>query len=134
MHVSSQSDNHVSALGLESGVWLVTCRSQLETRAAVDELQDTCLAALDQGARRLVVDVSDLTSVSLDGLRLLVVLADILLAQGSRLLLACRDGARGSYHLLAVEGDTRAALSRIVDERSRGLLSSESAAEGVRRV
>jgi hypothetical protein len=133
MHVSPQPD-HVSTLGLESGVWLVRCRTQLETRAAVDELQDACLAALDQGARRLVVDVSDLTSVSLDGLRLLVVLADILLAQGSHLLLACRNGTRGSYHLLALEGDTRAALGRIVDERRRGLLSDHSEAEGVRRV
>jgi hypothetical protein len=133
MNASPQPDG-VSALELESGVWLVTCRSTLDTPAAVDELQDACLAALDQGARKLVIDVSDLTTVSLDGLRLLVVVADILLAQEGRLLLACRDVRGESRHLIALEGEARAALGRIVDERSLGVLSGQSAAEGVRRV
>jgi hypothetical protein len=115
MNASPQPDG-VSALELESGVWLVTCRSTLDTPAAVDELQDACLAALDQG------------------LRLLVVVADILLAQEGRLLLACRDVRGESRHLIALEGEARAALGRIVDERSLGVLSGQSAAEGVRRV
>src|SRR5450756_39611 len=33
--------------------------------------QDACLEALDHGARRLVVEISDLTSLSLDSMQLL---------------------------------------------------------------
>jgi hypothetical protein len=125
---------HVSALGFGSDVWLITCSGDLVDRIAVDELEDACLGALDHGARRLVIDVSDLTSVSLDGLRLLAVIADILLAQEGRLLLASRDGARGKYNLLSLEGDAREALGRMVDEHDWALLSSQSEAEGVHRV
>ena len=79
--------------------------------------QDACLEALDHGARRLIVEISDLTSLSLDSMQLLVVIADILAAQGGLLLRACRNGTEGSQCVLPLEEEVRNALDRMIARR-----------------
>jgi hypothetical protein len=102
---------------LGSGVWLLACHAELESPDAVDELQEAFLTARDEGAECVVVDLSELRSVSLDAMQLLVAIADIELAEGGRLWLACRDERLRRHQVVALEGEVRQAFERLIARR-----------------
>ncbi|MGZ4401183.1 MAG: hypothetical protein ACXVYM_09960, partial [Gaiellaceae bacterium] len=62
-------------------------------------------------------DLGELDSVSLEGIQLLVAIADIVEADGGRLWLACRDEGQHGERVVALEGDLRRTIERLIASR-----------------
>lgn len=83
-------------------VWILRPIETLESRT-VDVLRDTFLEAVDSGAQSVVVDLSEVDAIAIEGASTLVAMADLMLGRNGCLWIAARWSECEGHTLRPIE-------------------------------